>query len=75
MAHDYRARLNALQQKLREENLDAYLVTAQDSIYYLTGATYKPLERPFFIVIYPGGAPDLVVPELERAHMKKSPGL
>ena len=74
MGHHYRTRLDSLQRKIREEKLDAYLVTAQDSIYYLTGATYKPIERPFFIVVYPDGAPDLVVPELERAHMTKARG-
>jgi Xaa-Pro aminopeptidase len=74
MVHNYQMRLNNLQRKIREEKLDAYLVTAQDSIYYLTGATYKPIERPFFIVVYPDGEPDLVVPELERAHMGKARG-
>lgn len=72
MANNYKTRLDALQQKIREERLDAFLVTAQDSIYYLTGATYKPIERPFFIVIYPESAPDLVVPALERRHMRKA---
>lgn len=74
MKHDYEARMKDLMRKLRESALDAYLVTSQDSIYYLTGATYKPIERPFFIVVYPDGAPDLVVPALEREHMKKAKG-
>lgn len=74
MKHDYEARKNKLKRKIRELALDAYLVTSQDSIYYLTGATYKPIERPFFIIMYPEGAPDLVVPELERAHMRKAKG-
>lgn len=74
MKHDYEARKNNLKRKIRETRLDAYLVTSQDSIYYLTGATYKPIERPFFIIMYPEGEPDLVVPELERAHMRKAKG-
>jgi Xaa-Pro aminopeptidase len=74
MNHNYAERLEKLQRKIRLEELDAYLVTAQDSIYYLTGATYKPIERPFFVVIYPDSQPDLVVPELERVHMKKARG-
>ncbi|SHH85223.1 Xaa-Pro aminopeptidase [Sporobacter termitidis DSM 10068] len=75
MVHNYVMRLNNLQRKIREEELDAYLVTAQDSIYYLTGATYDTAERPFFVVIYPDSPPDLVVPELERARMKKAQGI
>ena len=74
MVHNYLTRMGNLQRKIREENLDAFLVTAQDSIYYLTGASYKPIERPFFIVVYPDSEPDLVVPELERAHMGKAEG-
>ena len=74
MDHSYTVRMGNLQHKIREEGLDAYIVTDQNSIYYLTGATYKPIERPFFIVVYPDSAPDLVVPELERAHMGKALG-
>lgn len=74
MGHNYVMRLNNLQRKIREEALDAFLVTDQDSIYYLTGATFKPIERPFFVVIYPDTEPDLVVPALERTHMKKAKG-
>ena len=74
MVHNYLTRMADLQRKIREEGLDAFLVTDQNSIYYLTGATYKPLERPFFIVVYPDTEPDLVVPELERAHMRKAKG-
>lgn len=74
MQHDYEARKNSLKKKIRELALDAYLVSSQDSIYYLTGASYKPIERPFFIIVYPEGEPDLVVPALERAHMRKAIG-
>jgi len=74
MKHLYDARQYNLRQKIKEAALDAYLVTAQDSIYYLTGATYRPIERPFFIIMWPESEPDLVVPELERAHMRKAEG-
>ena len=74
MKHNYDERKINLKQKIKDAALDAYLVTAQDSIYYLTGATYKPIERPFFIIMWPEGEPDLVVPELEREHMRKAEG-
>jgi Xaa-Pro dipeptidase len=74
MEHDYAARMDLLKQKVKESFLDAYLVTSQDSIYYLTGASYKPLERPFFIIVWPDSQPDIVVPQLEREHMRKAKG-
>ena len=48
--------MRRLQAKINQNNLQAFLVTAQDSIYYLTGVTYVPLERPFFIP-YTGSIP------------------
>jgi Xaa-Pro aminopeptidase len=74
MAYDYALRMERLRKKISEASMDAFLVTAQDSIYYLTGASYKPLERPFFIIVRPEGESDLVVPELEREHMSKAKG-
>jgi Xaa-Pro dipeptidase len=74
MTVNFAARMERLKQKALDASLDAFLVTAQDSIYYLTGASYKPLERPFFIIVRPLGEPDLVVPELERTHMSKAEG-
>ncbi len=74
MKFDYASRMRMLQRKIRDAGLDAYLVSEQGSIYYLTGASYKPLERPFFILVRTEGPPDLVVPRLEREHMHKAEG-
>lgn len=75
MPRDYARRIAALQQLVEQNGLDAFLVTSQESIYYLTGASYKPLERPFFIVVWPAPRrPDLLVPQLEREHMRKAEG-
>ena len=30
-------------------------VSAEASIYYLTGVVYMPLERPFFVLVRPSG--------------------
>jgi Xaa-Pro dipeptidase len=70
---EYIARMERLQQAVKESGADVFLVTGQESIYYLTGASYKPLERPFFIVIWPDRA-GLLVPQLEQAHMQKAKG-
>ena len=45
---EYRKRLADLQRQVKKSELDLYLVSSFDSIYYLTGAGFEPLERPFF---------------------------
>jgi Xaa-Pro dipeptidase len=68
-------RLERLQDKLATNDLDAFLVTATDSIYYLTGVSYEPLERPFFIILRPQAAPCLLVPALEVEHLRAAPNV
>ena len=68
------ARLQKLQNYVRQSGLDAMLITSQDAIYYLSGASYTPVERPFFIIVKPEGSPELVVPRLEYEHMLKVEG-
>jgi Xaa-Pro dipeptidase len=69
---EYRRRLESLRASVRQAGLDVFLVSALDSIYYLTGAGFEPLERPFFLIVRPEGHPDLLVPELDYEHMKKA---
>ena len=49
-------------------------VRSLESIYYLTGAGFEPLERPFFLLIEPSGGrgPVLLVPKLDGEHMGKA---
>lgn len=75
LRNDYPARTRKLQQYLQANGLDAFIVSTQDSIYYLSGASYMPVERPFFIVVRPEGEPQLVVPQLEYEHMRKVAGI
>jgi len=49
---EYLSRLANLQRKASENDLEAFLVSSEESIYYLTGVPYRPLERPFFIVVW-----------------------
>lgn len=74
MKREHASRLGKLQESVARNKLDAYVVTSQESIYYLAGASYKPLERPFFIIVRPSGSPMLLVPELEKEHMRKAEG-
>jgi len=72
---EYIERMQRLQRKVQENDLGAFLVTAQDSIYYLTGVTYVPMERPFFILVRPEAASVLLVPALEREHLASAPNV
>lgn len=74
MEYNYEARLGKLQAYMKEASLDAFVISTQDSIYYFSGASYQPIERPFFIVVKPEAAYDLIVPYLEYEHMKKVKG-
>jgi Xaa-Pro dipeptidase len=69
---EYRGRLEALQASIRRADLDIFIVSALDSIYYLTGAGFEPLERPFFLLVRPDQSPVLLVPKLDHEHMKKA---
>ena len=71
-SEEYRRRLESLQASIVEAGLDLFIVSAFDSLYYLTGAGFEPLERPFFLLIRPRQAPILLVPKLEQEHMKKA---
>lgn len=69
-AEEYRDRMERLQLRVADSGLAAFLVSSEESIYYLTGVSYKSLERPFFIIVWPDGDPFLLVPALERDHLR-----
>ncbi len=73
-ADEYRNRLQCLQSEVAGAGLDLFLVSSFDNIYYLTGAGFESLERPFFLLVTPPGAgePALLVPRLDAEHMKKA---
>jgi Xaa-Pro dipeptidase len=48
------------------------VATSSDSIFYLCGASFEALERPFFLIVPRHGVPRLVVPFLEKDHLKKA---
>ena len=67
-------RIERLQKYIGEQGLDAMLITSKDAVFYLSGASYDPVERPFIIILRPEGVPSLVVPRLEYEHMMKVEG-
>ena len=72
---EYRERMTRLQQRVVEADLDLFVVSAEESILYLTGVSYTPLERPFFILVRPQEEPELLVPILERDHLAEAPSV
>lgn len=68
---EYRIRLDALKGGVEEAGLDLFIVSAPDSLYYLTGAGFEPLERPFFLLVRPRKAPEMLVPMLDHEHLLK----
>jgi Xaa-Pro dipeptidase len=69
---EYRRRVQNLQVSIQRQGLDLFIVSEFDSIYYLTGAGFEPLERPFFLLVHPEESPVLLVPKLDHEHMKKA---
>jgi Xaa-Pro dipeptidase len=71
---DRRSRIERLESAVAEAELEVFVVSSSDSIYYLTGASFEALERPFFMAVYPRGAqaPTLLVPMLDVHHMEKA---
>mgnify|MGYP001799819487 FL=1 len=66
---EYETRLSMLQKKTADAELDAFLISTKDSIYYFTGFRYEPFERPFFIVVRPGNKPLFLTPRIEAENM------
>lgn len=67
-----RERLQAL---LAQHDASHFVATCGDSIFYLCGASFEALERPFFLIVPRRGVPRLVVPFLEKNHLKKARAL
>ncbi len=70
----YQRRLDNLRAKVAEHELDLFLVSSRDSIYYLTGIVCEPLERPMFLLVRRKGSPVFLVPTLESDHIEESEG-
>ena len=69
---EYRHRLGALQSSVVQADLDLFIVSALDSLYYLSGAGFEPFERPFFLLVRPEHPPVLLIPKLEHEHMRRT---
>lgn len=64
-------RIKCLQNEITKNNIDAYILTDQDSLLYFTGMAYKPEERVFFMIVPSKGKPIFLSPKLEEKHLSK----
>ncbi|EAQ42453.2 metallopeptidase family M24 [Polaribacter sp. MED152] len=67
---EYKQRINAVKERIKKENLDTLIISEEEDIYYLTGLTYKSLERLFLLIITESTV-SFIVPKMELAHLKK----
>jgi len=74
-ASEFQRRSHVLSAAIRAAGFDHFVVTTSENIFYLTGATFEPLERPFFLVVGADGSRRMLVPVLERDHLRKAWGL
>jgi Xaa-Pro dipeptidase len=75
-ANEFARRRAAVQRSLQAHGVQRLVLTSTDAIYYLTGATCEPLERPVFLFV-DAESPDyrLLVPMLEQTHLEKAWGV
>ena len=66
---EHQNRFSALEEKIKEAGLDAFLLSTKDSIFYFTGFRYEPFERPFFIIVRPNVEPVFLTPRIEAENM------
>src|SRR3954469_22505674 len=73
---EFARRRGAVQGALHALGVRRLVLSSTEAIYYLTGATYEPLERPVFLIVH-AELDDyrLLVPLLERTHLEKAWGV
>jgi Xaa-Pro dipeptidase len=73
---EFARRRTAVLRSLQAQGARGLVLTSTDAIYYLTGATCEPMERPGFLFV-DADAPayQLLVPLLERTHLEKAWGV
>ncbi len=73
LLNQYSDRLDKLQLKARENQLDGVILVPGPNLRYYTGGHSLLLERPFFMAVPTDGEPHLVAPTLESGPYLRSP--
>lgn len=66
---EYKKRIQLTQEKLKSNTIDTLLISEEEDIYYLTGLTYKSLERLVLLIIKEYKVV-FIVTKMELAHLK-----
>lgn len=66
---EYKQRILATQAQLSRHKIESLIVSGEEDIYYLTGLTFKSLERLFLLVIKENEIV-FIVPKMELSHLK-----
>lgn len=66
---EYKQRIVAAQNQLKHHQLDTLIVSEEEDIYYLTGLTFKSLERLFLLIVKENEI-IFIVPMMELSHLK-----
>lgn len=72
---EFQQRADNAARALQRAGVAQYVVTDSENIFYLTGATFEALERPFFLILDSQGSRTLIVPMLELDHLGKAWGI
>jgi len=67
---EYKQRIKSTKERLKKSEIDTLIISEEEDIYYLTGLTYKSLERLFLLIIKENEV-TFIVPKMELAHLKK----
>jgi len=65
----HKMRVEQLQEKLTKDEIDTFLVFNPTNIFYLTGLSFIPTERPIILIIHQGEV-NFFVPSLEIDHVE-----
>lgn len=69
---DYPQRVRKAQQRIRESNINALLVSAPADLFYLIGYRFHPSERMTMVVIPQESQPTIVIPQFEAARLEQA---
>ncbi|WP_273567930.1 M24 family metallopeptidase [Maribacter halichondriae] len=67
---EYKQRIQLVQKTIKASGIDTLIISEEEDIYYLTGLTYKSLERLFLLIIKANNV-SFIVPKMELAHLNK----
>ena len=67
---EYKQRIQLTQNRIKASKIDTLIISEEEDIYYLTGLTYKSLERLFLLIVKENEV-IFIVPKMELAHLKK----